>query len=45
MPAGTSSDAKPIRTQVTPSADPELQSYILAEHNSVGKDQMPSVFG
>lgn len=42
--AGTTSDGKPIRTQVTAQADPELQSYILAKYNSVGKEQVPSVF-
>lgn len=43
--AGTTSDGKPIRTQVTVHADPELQAYILEKYNSVGKDQVPSVFG
>ena len=43
--AGTTSDGKPVLTQVTAKADAELQSYILANYNSVGKDQLPSVFG
>jgi filamentous hemagglutinin len=42
--AGTTSDGKPILTQVTAQADPERQSAILASYNSVGKDQVPSVF-
>ena len=43
--AGTTSDGKSILTQITAKADAELQSYILASYNSVGKDQLPSVFG
>jgi filamentous hemagglutinin len=42
--AGSTSDGKPIRMQWTAQVDPELQSHILAKYNSVGKDQVPSVF-
>ncbi|CAN7523728.1 hemolysin [Trinickia sp. LjRoot230] len=41
---GTTSEGKPIRTQVTAPANPELQTYILEKYNSAGKDNVPSVF-
>jgi hypothetical protein len=42
--AGTSADGKPILTQVTAQADPELQKYILANNHSATPGQVPSLF-
>jgi filamentous hemagglutinin len=39
--AGTTADGKPILTQLTVPADPELQSYILANYNSASSNQVP----
>jgi filamentous hemagglutinin len=44
MSAGTTADGKPILTQVTAQADPQLQSYILANYNSASAGQVPSQF-
>ena len=40
---GTTADGKPILTQVTAQADPQLQSYILANANSAAPGTVPSV--
>ncbi|TAM52853.1 MAG: hypothetical protein EPN57_12220 [Paraburkholderia sp.] len=42
---GVTADGKPILTQVMAQPDPELEKVILANYNSAGKDQVPSVFG
>jgi filamentous hemagglutinin len=42
--AGTTADGKPILTQVTAQADPQLQSYILANYNGASPGQVPSQF-
>ncbi|MEX3977777.1 hemolysin [Paraburkholderia sp. EG287A] len=42
--AGTTADGKPILTQVTAQADPELQAYILANYNSTSRGDVPSQF-
>jgi hypothetical protein len=42
--AGTTADGKPILTQVMAQADPQLQSYILANYNSTSPGQVPSQF-
>jgi filamentous hemagglutinin len=41
---GTTADGKPILTQVTAQADPQLQSYILSNYNSASPGQVPSQF-
>lgn len=41
---GTTADGKPILTQVTAQADPQLQSYILANYNSASAGGVPSQF-
>lgn len=41
---GTTADGKPILTQITAQPDPQLQSYILANYNSVSPGQVPSQF-
>ncbi|KFX63431.1 hypothetical protein [Paraburkholderia fungorum] len=41
---GTAADGKPILTQVTAQADPQLQSYILANYNSASPGGVPSQF-
>ncbi|CAG4886004.1 hemagglutinin repeat-containing protein [Paraburkholderia saeva] len=41
---GTTVDGKPILTQVTVQADPQLQSYILANYNSASPGGVPSQF-
>ncbi|HDR9171952.1 TPA: hemagglutinin repeat-containing protein, partial [Burkholderia vietnamiensis] len=41
---GTTADGKPILTQITARPDPQLQSYILANYNSVSPGQVPSPF-
>ncbi|MEX3949952.1 hemolysin [Paraburkholderia sp. EG287B] len=42
--AGTTADGKPILTQITAQADPELQAYILANYNSTSRGDVPSQF-
>ncbi|CAE6939276.1 hypothetical protein R69927_07600 [Paraburkholderia domus] len=42
--AGTTADGKLILTQVMAQADPQLQSYILANYNSTSPGQVPSQF-
>ncbi|MFM0162341.1 hemagglutinin repeat-containing protein [Paraburkholderia sediminicola] len=39
---GTAADGKPVLTQITAQADPQLQSYILANYNSTSPGQVPS---
>ncbi|WP_144113075.1 hemagglutinin repeat-containing protein [Paraburkholderia sp. BCC1886] len=41
---GTAADGKPILTQVTAQADPQLQSYILENYNSASPGGVPSQF-
>ncbi|SIT45089.1 Filamentous haemagglutinin family outer membrane protein [Paraburkholderia piptadeniae] len=40
--AGTTSDGKPIRTQLTVAVDPQLQSFIMASYNTVAPGNAPS---
>lgn len=42
--AGTTANGQPILTQITAQADPQLQSYILANYNSTSSGQVPSQF-
>ncbi|MFD1560654.1 hypothetical protein ACFSHT_34285 [Paraburkholderia silviterrae] len=41
---GTTANGQPILTQVTAQADPQLQSYILANYNGASSGQVPSQF-
>ncbi|WP_155637253.1 hypothetical protein [Burkholderia cepacia] len=41
---GTTADGKPILTQITAQANPELQSYILANYNAASPGGVPSQF-
>ncbi|MGG1944216.1 hemagglutinin repeat-containing protein [Trinickia sp. NRRL B-1857] len=41
---GVTVDGKPILTQVTAQADPELQNFILANNHSASPDQVPSIY-
>jgi len=41
---GTTADGKPILTQITAQANPELQSYILANYNIASPGGVPSQF-
>jgi filamentous hemagglutinin len=42
--AGTTANDKPILTQITAQANPELQAYILAKYNSASPGDVPSQF-
>nr|WP_232448296.1 hemagglutinin repeat-containing protein [Burkholderia ubonensis] len=42
--AGSTADGKPILTQVTAQANPELQQYIVANANTATSAQVPSQF-
>ena len=44
MSAGTTANGQPILTQINPQSNPALQSYILANYNSVSPGQVPSEF-
>ncbi|MCP3706223.1 hypothetical protein M3I54_04360 [Paraburkholderia sp. CNPSo 3274] len=44
MSGGTAADGKPILTQITAQANPELQSYILANYNAASPGGVPSQF-
>jgi Hemagglutinin repeat len=41
---GVTADGKPILTQVTAQADPELQNFILANNHSASPAQAPSIY-
>lgn len=41
---GATADGKPILTQITAQANPELQSYILANYNAASPGGVPSQF-
>ena len=44
MSGGTTDGGKPILTQITAQANPELQSYILANYNGASTGGVPSQF-
>ncbi|MCP3726472.1 hemagglutinin repeat-containing protein [Paraburkholderia sp. CNPSo 3272] len=44
MSAGTTANGQPVLTQILAPSDPALQSYILANYNSVSPGQVPSQF-
>ncbi|WP_174464477.1 hemagglutinin repeat-containing protein, partial [Paraburkholderia ferrariae] len=44
MSAGTTANGQPILTQINPQSNAVLQSYILANYNSVSPGQVPSQF-